>query len=72
MKTALMSDSAMSTQSRAVDAGLGAEPRFFALSKALAQLRRNLADSFSAAGLAEGGDTEGAADLIARSRASSS
>jgi hypothetical protein len=70
MKTALMPDSSMSTRSRGLDAGLGVRSRFFAFSNALAQLRRSLADSLPAIGLADGGDTEGATELTARSRTS--
>ena len=68
MKIASVPGSTMSPQPRGMDAGFGGKSRIFALSAALPQLLRSLADSLPAIGLAEGGDTDGAAELMVRSR----
>lgn len=71
MKTASVQGSSMSLASRHTPVA-GSKSRLFMLSGALAQLRRSLADSLPAMGLAEGGDVDGAAELVARSRAGKS
>lgn len=64
MKTATLPDSSLSQ-------GFTADRGFFtrlllATSRMLARVMREQADSFSAIALAEGGDIEGAAELLAR------
>lgn len=67
MKTASVQGSSLSSPSRGAEAAFGGESHFFSLPTGLAQLWRSLADSLPAIGLAEGGDTEGAAELLERS-----
>ncbi|MDD5249411.1 MAG: hypothetical protein PHY45_10520 [Rhodocyclaceae bacterium] len=53
--------------SQGVEAAHGlVKQRLFAAPRMLARLIREQADSFPAIGLAEGGDVEGAAELLAR------
>ena len=65
MKTATLPDSSLSQEFTA-DRGFFTQ-RLLATSRMMARVMREQADSFPAIALAEGGDIEGAAELLARS-----
>jgi hypothetical protein len=72
MKTAPMPRSAVSESSFRPDAGSNGGTPLSMVSASLMRVRRYLATALPAMGLADGGDVEGAADLVARSGAGKS
>ncbi len=64
MKTASFDDTSVVL---GAEATTGLVDRLLGAPRALARAMRQQVDAFAAIGLAEGGDTEGAAELLARS-----
>lgn len=67
MKTVSLRNSPILPAPAGMQAKPGLVKRLFAGPRALAQVIRKQADGFAAMGLAEGGDVEGAAELLERS-----